>query len=140
MKGLFVHEVQIQYEVPNFYDDLKRHFLRRWERRNAEPPFTTMSTWWHVRLQLRDPQDTGVLLPSLTLQASPPMLINGSSNLAKRGNFALVRHNTSAVISNADDLDQYGIQGGSSVDIALSLTAEYNCRIYGCTAEDYIFS
>ena len=62
-KDIPLEGVQLQYEVPNFIDDLRRYFLGSRAQHFTRLPFDSLNTWWRVRIQLKDPQDSKVLLP-----------------------------------------------------------------------------
>lgn len=121
-KGLSLFEVQSQYRIPTFIEDLRRHFLGPSAHHSTIIPFSNLSTWWRVRVQLKDPQDTDVLLPPLTIQATPPMKIENIEH-AGRYNFVLLRRDT------ADDLDglaNYGVRGMlSNIDFHTCFLPEY---------------
>ena len=108
-KGLLLRDVQLQYEVPNLIDDLCRYFLGSRAQDYTSLPFSSLDIWWRVRVQLKDPQDSGALLPSQTIQASPRMKTR-SAACAGRYNFVLL-HRDAVDDSNGNSDSDYGIQG-----------------------------
>ena len=115
--GLSLHDAQSQYEVPNFISDLRHHFLGPSVQCGASLPFNYLSIWWRVRVQLKDPQDGGVVLPPQTIQASPPVKIDNTA-YAGRYNFVLLRRD---VVDSSDGLGDYGIRGKSFCDFFMTL-------------------
>lgn len=108
-KALSLRELGSRYEAPNFLGDLRRYFLGPRAQSSVNLPFSKINTWWRLRVQLKDPQDTSILLPILTIQASPPVRI-GKISQAGRYNFVLIRQRN--VADGLDGLDGYhGIQG-----------------------------
>ena len=127
-KGLLLRDVQLQHGVPNFIDDLRQHFLGPRARRDASLPFNSVNTWWRVRVQLKDPQDSEVLLPPQAIQASPPLRI-GEIAYAGRYNFVLLRKDE---VDNSDGLDAYGIRGEIFCSsLLMTLANTLNCNL-GC--------
>ena len=108
-KGLLLRDVQLQYEVPNLIDDLCRYILGSRVQDYTSLPFSSLDIWWRIRVQLKDPQDSGTLLPSQTIQASPRMKM-GSAMCAGRYNFVLFHRDTVDDSNGTSDSD-YGIQG-----------------------------
>ena len=108
-KGLLLRDVQLQYEVPNLIDDLCRYFLRSRAQDYASLAFRSIDIWWRVRVQLKDPQGSGALLPPQTVQASPQMKM-GNVMCAGRYNFVLL-HRDTVDNSNGTGNSDYGIQG-----------------------------
>ena len=107
-KDILLEDVQLQYEVPNFIDDLRRYFLGPRARHFVHLPFSLLSTWWRVRIQLKDPQDPGVLLPPQTIQASPQVKV-GKATYPGRYNFVLLQRDVLA--DDSDGLSDFGIRG-----------------------------
>ena len=103
-KGLSLQDVQSHHEVPNFISDLRRHFFGPRAQHGADLPFNNLSTWWRVRVQLKDPQDPEVLLLPQAIQASPPLKFEGVTH-AGRYNFVLLRRGA------VDESEDYGIRG-----------------------------
>ena len=108
-KDLSLEHVQLLHEVPNLIDDLRRYFLGPRAQHFAHLPFDTLSTWWRVQIQLKDPQDPGVLLPPQTIQASPQVKTDKAVHFG-RYNFVLLRRD---VLGNddSDDHSDFGIRG-----------------------------
>ena len=111
IRGLPCLEVQTLYELPNFVKDLRRYFLRDFEMwQTTYLPFDTMKTWSKMRLQLKDPQDTDVVLSPYTIQALPPKRI-GETVYSGRYNFVLIRRSTA--VDRISDWGNFGIQGNA---------------------------
>ena len=108
LKDISLDDVQLKYEVPNFIDDLRRYFLGPKARHFTHLPFDVLSTWWRVRAQLKDPQDSAVLLPPQTIQASPSMRTRTGVMCAGRYNFVLLQRGAS---DDSDSFSDYGIRG-----------------------------
>ena len=115
MQGAFPLNIQCLYQIPNFQDDLRKYFLGRRAKAGISLPFNTIDIWWQVRMQLRDPQDSEMVLPPLTVQAKPPT----NEETVGRYNFIILHGKT-----QADDLceefepgpterayDHVGVQG-----------------------------
>ena len=103
--------VQALYGLPNFIDDLRRYFLRGFEIRHTTClPFDTMNTWSRMRLQLKDPQDTDVVLSPYTIQALPPKRA-GETVYSGRYNFVMIRRSTAA--NHITDWGNFRIQGNA---------------------------
>ena len=110
---LSLRDIQWRHDVPNFTSDLYQHFLGSRTRRGSDLPFSTLSTWWRVRVQCRDPQDSEVLLPPQVIQASPPLKI-GETAYSGRYNFVLLRRGSASNLNLNNSGEDYGIQGGIS--------------------------
>ena len=105
--------VQALYGLPNFIDDLRRYFLRGFEMRHTtDLPFDTVNTWSKMRLQLKDPQDTDIVLNPYTIQALPPKRA-GEIVYSGRYNFVLIRRSTAVDHILAESGGNFGIQGNS---------------------------
>lgn len=113
--------------MPNFIGDLRHHFLGPSAQRGAILPFDNLSIWWCVRVQLKDPQDPGVVLPPQTVQASPPVNI-GNIAYAGRYNFVILQRNE---VDSSDDLGDYGIRGKTFCDRLVTLLNFFGCCL-GC--------
>ena len=105
--------MQSLYELPNLIDDLRRYFLRGFEMRHTTYlPFNTVNTWSKMRLQLKDPQDTDIVLSPYTIQALPPKRA-GEIVYSGRYNFVLIRRSTVVDRILAESGGNFGIQGNS---------------------------
>ena len=89
------------YELPNFQNDLHYFLYGRQAVNQTILPFTTISTWSRVRMQLKDPQDINLVLPPVTVEASP-LVIEGKTGYTGRYNFVLLQRDV-----NTED---FGIQ------------------------------
>ena len=137
-KGLSLCDVQSLYRVPRFIEDLRQCFLGPRLHRDTSLPFSSLTTWWQVRVQLKDPQDTNVLLSPLTVQASPPLKIGNVENAA-RYNFVLIRTGTAG---RPDGLGDYGIGGIPSRSSSRNIFVKgvHFRRVHGRTAIDHLRS
>ena len=108
LKDISLENVQLKYEVPNFIDDLRRYFLGPKAQHFTHLPFDVLSTWWRVQIQLKDPQDPGVLLPPQTIQASPQVKTDKAVHFG-RYNFVLIRDD--ATCTSDIRREDYGIRG-----------------------------
>lgn len=70
-KELAIADAQGLYNLPALEDDLSRFFLGPRPRRDASLPFSSISVWYRMRTQLRDPQDPDQLLRPVTILADP---------------------------------------------------------------------
>lgn len=117
---LSLQDVQRHHDVPNFISDLYQHFLGP-GMHGADFPFSTLSVWWRVRVQIKDPQDPEVLLPPQVIQASPQLKIK-EVMCSGRYNFVLLRRDSACNLDGphwqVDDDDSYGIQG----EVSLTMT------------------
>ena len=139
---LSLQDVQWRHDVPNFTSDLYQHFLGSRSRRDADLPFSSLSTWWRVRVQCRDPQDSEVLLPPQVIQASPPLKI-GETAYSGRYNFVLLRRGSASNLNLNNSGEDYGIQGGisnsdSSTRWCLRMFLTKHNRVYYCSIEGYL--
>ena len=140
-KSLLLHDIQLQYEVPNFIDDLCRYFLGSRVQDRASLPFRNLDIWWRVRIQLKDPQDSAVLFPSQTIQASPRMKIRNVV-YAGRYNFVLLQRNA---VDNLDSLSDsaYGMRGEALMIVfspAFFRIDLFDKRMQGRAAENRVCS
>ena len=111
MRELPCLSVQTLYELPNLIEDLRRYFLKGFEMRHTTYlPFETMDTWSKMRIQLKDPQDTNVVLSPYTIQALPPKR-DGKTVCSGRYNFVLIRRSTAE--DRISDWGNFGIQGNA---------------------------
>lgn len=131
-KELSLQDVQLRHDVPNFISDLYQYFLGFTGRaqRGADLPFNSLNTWWRVRVQLRNPQDSDTLLPPQVIQASPPFEA-GDTVHPGRYNFVLLQRGSTGDSNDADGY--YGIQGetSSSCDEYFANFADVLCNS-GC--------
>ena len=77
-------------------------------RHTSYLPFDTVKVWSKMRLQLKDPQDTDIVLSPYTVQALPPKRV-GETVCPGRYNFVLLRRSTA--VDRILDLGDFGIQG-----------------------------
>ena len=118
MQKLPFHDVQTLYGLPNFTDDLRQYFLRDLGMYTTHDlPFKTVTTWSQMRVQLKDPQDTDMILNPITVQAVPPKR-EGESTLPGRYNFVLFRPRT-PVPGEISDQGDFGIQGKTQTHLYL---------------------
>lgn len=92
-----VEELQELYRISGLKDDLGEYFVGSLHCRNISLrlPFSAASAWDRVRVQLRDPQDRNLVLPALTICASPT---RADKKEVARYNFVLLHanHNVSS--------------------------------------------
>lgn len=102
-----IDDVRDLYKLLTFEEDLRRFFLGSQARQHAKRlPFSTISIWDCVRIQLKDPQDKDVVLPSLTIVANPR--VGGDKNGIATGRFNFVLLHPGADLEESED---FGIQG-----------------------------
>ena len=108
-KDATIEDAQALYDLPTFVEDLRSHFLGSRALSDAGLPFSSMRIWYRMRVQLRDPQGTGVVLLPVTIVADPEFKGKDWKNevVAGRNNFVLLH--------KADDQDSlseaFGIKG-----------------------------
>ena len=88
----------------NFRDDLRSYFLGPRACQDTPLPFSSLSIWDRVRVQLKDPQDKELVLPSVTVVANP----HGERNKGGPGRFNFVLLHDEA---DREGLDNFGIRG-----------------------------
>ena len=96
--------MQDLYRQPNFGEDLRGFFLGPRARWDMPLPFSSISVWDRVRVQLKDPQDKELVLPAITFVADPSCA--GDKGDLGRFNFVLL-HDEIAL----EGLDDFGIRG-----------------------------
>lgn len=106
-----IDALQELYDLPGLRYDLQRYFLGSRARHDMNLPFRSLSTWERMRIQLRDPQDPELVMPPLTVEATP----RNASHVG-RYNFVLLHRpeNTSSnSFTDVDGLpvDDFGIKG-----------------------------
>ena len=99
-----IDEMQDLYRQPNFGEDLRGFFLGPRARWDMPLPFSSISVWDRVRVQLKDPQDKELVLPAITVVADPSCA--GDKGDLGRFNFVLL-HDEIAL----EGLDDFGIRG-----------------------------
>ena len=96
LMGVSVEELQKLYHISGLKDDLEEYFVGSLHCQDIplRLPFSAVSTWDRVRVQLRDPQDRNLVLPALTICASP----GANKKEVARYNFVLLHanHNVSS--------------------------------------------
>ena len=100
-----IDERQELFRLRNFREDLRSYFLGSRSRQDTPLPFSSLSIWDRVRIQLKDPQDKELVLPAVTIVANP----HGEENKDEPGRFNFVMLRDEA---NEEDLDNFGIKGG----------------------------
>ena len=116
-----VQKVQSVHGLQNFHDDLCRYFLGARARTNDSLPFESLSIWWQVRVQLRDPQDPEHVIPPLTLQASP-LSKTGKTTVVGQYNFVLLQIETLGVLESLND---FGIHGRTVAQVRVIFIPDY---------------
>lgn len=101
------------YEIPNFDSDLHCYLHGPRVHQNMEFPFKSITTWERVRVQLRDPQDVGLVLSPLTIEAIPRKVVgNSAPGSVGRYNFVLLHREASlADIDPVNHDEDFGIKG-----------------------------
>ena len=128
--GLSLQDIQQMYELPNFQNDLHYFLYGRQAVNQTILPFTTISTWSRVRMQLKDPQDINLVLQPVTVEASPSV-IEGKTGYTGRYNFVLLQRDV-----NTED---FGIQG--ELTFSFFVLGSYRCfRMYNCSIESNFHS
>ena len=108
MKELGKRAAELLYELPNFFDDLRRYFLSDSRTSDSRLPFDTINTWFKIRIQLRDPQDADYVLDPVTVQAKPPKT-QGDITIPGRYNFVMLHRDAAA--GETSRQGEFGIQG-----------------------------
>ena len=121
-----IDEMQELFCLRNFREDLRTYFLSSRARQDMPLPFSSLSIWDRMRVQLKDPQDRELVLPALTIVANPHG--EGSEDELGRFNFVLLHGE-----ANSEGLDNFGIRGECyRVLIANIFTYRLTCPA-GCT-------
>lgn len=100
-----VDDMQELYGLSSFKEDVRSFFLGLRAREDTCLPFSSISVWDRMRVQLKDPQDKELVLPALTIVASPHS--ESSRNKAARFNFVLLHGDPEVT----DTVDDFGIRG-----------------------------
>ena len=99
-----IDEMQELFRLRSFREDLRSYFLGSRARQDTPLPFSLLSIWDRVRVQLKDPQDKELVLPAVTVVANP----HGERNKDEPGRFNFVLLHDEA---DREDLDNFGIRG-----------------------------
>ena len=99
-----IDDLQELFCLRNFREDLRSYFLGSRVSQSMPLPFSSLSIWYRVRVQLKDPQDKELVLPAVTIVANPHS--EGNKDGPGRFNFVLLHDE-----ANGEDLDNFGIRG-----------------------------
>ena len=98
-------DMQELFGLSGFVEDLRNYFLGVRAHQQVSLPFSSLSVWDRMRVQLKDPQDRELVLPALTVVACPHG--EGSrSDSAGRYNFVLLHGK-----GGTEGLDDFGLRG-----------------------------
>lgn len=107
-----IDSVQDSYNISNLRNDLRTFFLGDRARQDVDLPFSSMSTWERMRVQLKDPQDAEIVMPPLTIEASPQKKVGNNKTRAGRYNFVLLHQpEDTSLVSDASGPEDFGIRG-----------------------------
>ena len=94
--------------------------------------FETLSIWWRLRVQLKDPQDMDIVLPAITVEASPPTIVEKEAH-AGRYNFVLLQRD--------HENEDIGIQGEPALLVRSHCVCSLDwTRLHGCTNQGHFCS
>ena len=101
-----INDMQKLFGLSGFVEDLRNYFLGvRAYQLEVSLPFSRLSVWDRMRVQLKDPQDRELVLPALTVVACPHGE-GGRSDSAGRFNFVLLHGE-----DRTEGLDDFGLRG-----------------------------
>ena len=100
-----IDDMQDLFGLSGFVEDLRNYFLGVRAHQQVSLPFSSLSVWDRMRVQLKDPQDRELVLPALTVVACPHGE-GGRSDSAGRYNFVLLHGK-----DGTEGLDDFGLRG-----------------------------
>ena len=97
----------LYYTLTHFREDLRSYFLGPRVRQDATLPFSSISIWDRVRVQLRNPQDEELVIEPCTVLATPRINHGKGKQVATgRFNFILLHRD-----DNSGNSNDFGVRG-----------------------------